>query len=92
MSEYISLLLNTGERYEILNAEMVHCENMFPNINVAQEFCAMQVWLEANPARRKTRRGIKRFIANWLIRATHEQSTPSRIAAECAVGRNHYGA
>ena len=81
-----------GEDYILTFIEGRFYETMFPNLNVAQEFCAMTVWLEANPARRKTRRGIKRFIANWLIRATREQATPSRIAAECAVGRNHYGA
>jgi hypothetical protein len=87
-----SRLAIKDEEYTVSTEDGDHYERMFPNINVAQEFCAMTVWLEANPGKRKTRRGIKRFIANWLIRATREQSTPSRIAAECAIGRNHYGA
>ena len=26
----------------------------------------MRGWLDANPSRRKTKSGIKRFIVNWL--------------------------
>lgn len=29
----------------------------------------MKGWLNANPARRKTKRGAKRFINSWLARA-----------------------
>ncbi len=29
----------------------------------------MRAWLDSNPTRRKTRRGIERFINNWLSRS-----------------------
>ena len=89
MSEYIELPMENGDKYRPTNGELDHYEAMFPNINVAQEFCAMQVWLECNPSRRKTKRGIKRFIGSWLIRATSQQATPSRVRAEAQVGM-HY--
>ena len=87
MSEYCRFPMKGGEEYAVAFEDGDHYERMFPNINAAQEFCAMTVWLEANPAKRKTRRGIKRFIGNWLIRATREQSTPSRVATEAHVGK-----
>jgi hypothetical protein len=37
-------------------------------------------WLEANPSRRKTPRGIKRFITAWLSRA-QDQAGGSRTGA-----------
>jgi hypothetical protein len=40
----------------------------YPGVNVNGEFKKMQVWLEANPARRK--KNVKRFIVNWLAK-TH---------------------
>jgi len=86
MSEYIELPISNGDSYKPTNGELDHYEAMFPNINVAQEFCAMQVWLECNPSRRKTQRGIKRFIAGWLIKATRDAETPNRVRQEAKVG------
>ena len=87
MQIYCKLLLKDGSQFEVTIEAGEHYERMFPNINVAQEFCAMEVWCESNPERRKTRRGIRRFIANWLIKETHKNFTPSRVALEAAVGR-----
>ena len=81
------LPLKDGSEYPVSMEQGEEFERMFPNINVAQEFCAMRVWSECNPARRKTRRGINRFIAGWLIKATKDSETPSRIRMESAVGR-----
>ena len=92
MQTYCKLLLKDGSEFEVTLEQAEDYRSLFPAVNVAQEFCCMEAWLKGNESRRKTKRGIKRFIANWLIRAAREQSTPSRIAAECAVGRNHYGA
>jgi hypothetical protein len=88
MSEYSKFPMKDGEDYVITFEDGDHYERMFPNINVAQEFCSMEIWLEANPSKRKTRHGIKRFIANWLIKSTREQYVPSRVAMEAAVGRH----
>jgi len=87
--EYIRFPLKDGSEFVVSTEEGVEYERMFPNINVAQEFCAMKVWLMANDSRRKTKRGIKRFIAGWLIKANRDQTVPSRIAMEAAVGRRY---
>jgi hypothetical protein len=88
MSEYSRFPMKDGKEYIVAFEDGIRYECMFPNINVAQEFCSMAIWLEGNPARRKTQRGIKRFIANWLIKSTREQYVPSRVAMEAAVGRH----
>ena len=86
MNEYITFPLIDGSVFVVPFEEGENYERMFPNINVPQEFCSMRVWLECNPSRRKTKRGIHRFVANWLIRATNQQNTPSRVQAEARVG------
>jgi len=86
---YSLLPMKDGSDLVVTTEEGENYEYLFPQINVAQEFCSMRAWLQANPTRRKTKRGIKRFIAGWLIRATNQQATPSRVQAEAAVGR-HY--
>ena len=41
----------------------------FPTLDVMAECKKMLAWLQANPSRRKTPRGMKAFIFNWLNRA-----------------------
>jgi len=88
MSEYVEFPMIDNTVYAPTNGEVDHYQEMFPNINVSQEFCSMQVWLEANPARRKTKRGISRFIASWLIKASRDQQTPNSVRRESQVGKH----
>ena len=87
--EYITLPLKDGTEYVVSFEDGKHYESMFPNINVGQAFCAMLVWLECNDSRRKTRRGIKRFIASWLIKESRDSYVPSRVSMEAQVGRRY---
>lgn len=40
----------------------------YPAVDIKQELFKMLAWLEANPNRKKTRKGIERFICTWLSR------------------------
>lgn len=40
----------------------------FPAVNVDQKLKAIRAWLIANPKKRKTARGMKRFVVSWLSR------------------------
>lgn len=65
--ERISLPLKDGGSYEVSNADAEFWGPMFPSLDVAQEFRNMAAWLYGNPTKRKTKRGITRFISGWLI-------------------------
>lgn len=41
----------------------------FPGVDVPQQLRSMRSWLEANPTRRKTERGMRRFVVSWLSKA-----------------------
>ena len=41
---------------------------LYPAVEIMQAFRGMYGWLDANPKKRKTQAGIKRFIAAWLER------------------------
>lgn len=62
----ISLLLNTGKEYPIYAADVSGWEQLYPAVDIMQELRKMKGWLDSNPTRRKTIKGIKRFINNWL--------------------------
>lgn len=87
--EYIDFPLQDGSVYEVTFEQAKFYEQMFPQLNVAQEFCKMAAWLYSNPGRRKTKRGTARFICNWLLSASARQETPSRVRMEARVGAHH---
>lgn len=47
-------------------------QQAYPAVDIKQELQKMKSWLESNPSRKKTKRGINRFINNWLSREQDE--------------------
>jgi hypothetical protein len=43
---------------------------------VDRELKLARLWVETNPAKRKTRRGMGRFLNGWLCRSKGEKRTP----------------
>ncbi len=64
----ITLQLNTGGDYGISQADIDGWKQLYPNVDVLQELRKMKGWCDANPKRRKTKTGIKRFINSWLAK------------------------
>jgi len=51
----------------------------YPRVTVKQELLKMSVWLESNPKKRKTIKGIDRFITNWLSKADGKHTFDNSI-------------
>lgn len=64
----ISLPLNDGTFFDVSENDRVKWSQLYPNVDVLQQLRNMAGWCDANPAKRKTRGGIKRFITAWLAR------------------------
>ena len=60
------IVLNDKSKVKITQAEVDEWKKLYPAVDVLQELRKMTAWCEANPTRRKTKRGIKAFIVNWL--------------------------
>lgn len=65
---FISLPLNDKSEHEVEKSEVDTWKDLYPSVNVEQELRGMKGWLIANPTKRKTKKGINRFINNWLSR------------------------
>lgn len=76
----IKMLLNNGETFNPEEADIIAWQKTYPAIDVHQELMAMESWLDANPTRRKTKKGIKRFINAWLARAQDKGGSPQAKA------------
>ena len=57
-----------GENYAVPNHQADEWRELYPAVSVDAELRKMRGWLLANADRRKTSRGMPRFIANWLAR------------------------
>lgn len=73
-SPIVELILNDKTFYNVYQSQVDHWQELYPAVDIKQELLKMQGWLESNPKRRKTKRGIKSFITNWLSKAQDKNS------------------
>ena len=64
----IRLPLNDGTEYLVSQEQEQEWEQLYPAVDIKQELREMRGWLLVNKTKRKTRRGIGKFIVNWLSR------------------------
>lgn len=64
----IELPLNDGHMFPVLQGNIDRWAELYPAVDIMQQLRAMIGWCEANPAKRKTKRGINKFINGWLAR------------------------
>lgn len=62
--------------YDVHQSQVDSWTTAFPGVSVAQELRKMTAWLDANPTRRKTHRGIPRFVVSWLERSQNRPGLP----------------
>lgn len=91
---FISLPLITGSgNYDVTFDYLNSLRELFPALDVEQEFRSMAAWLDSHPRNRKTPRGIKRFITGWLERSQNSMPasrTPQAPAATKNMSTNQY--
>jgi hypothetical protein len=60
------MILNNGEDWYPTNEDIQTLRGLYPRVDLEQEMRSMEAWLYSNPQRRKTSRGMMRFVNNWL--------------------------
>lgn len=75
----IAITLNTGAQYPITQTYISELENLYPAVDVMQELRSMKGWCDANPKKRKTATGIKRFINSWISKVQNRGGTPGYV-------------
>ncbi|QNO18967.1 hypothetical protein [Caproicibacterium amylolyticum] len=64
----ITLMLNDKSEFGVTQKQVDEWNQLYPAVDVMQELRNMKGWLDSNPAKRKTRKGIVRFANSWLSR------------------------
>lgn len=80
----ISIMLNDKTEYKITEADVAEWKELYQAVDVMQELRKMKGWADANPSKRKTRKGVKRFINSWLAKEQDKYHGPQ--------GGGQYGA
>ena len=81
----ISLPLNDGTLYPITQVDIDKWSELYPAVNVISELRKMVGWLDANKDRRKTRKGVLRFVVNWL--SGQQDKSPQKGAQRARTSR-----
>lgn len=68
-----------GVAYPVPVAQLAAWQEAYPAVDVPAELRRMAVWLDANPVRRKTARGMPAFVVRWLGR--EQDRAPARRTA-----------
>ena len=63
------LVLNDGSIFPVYEEDIAYYQSLYPAVDIDAEFRKMIGWIDGNPNKRKTKRGIKRFINSWLSKA-----------------------
>lgn len=73
----LGLITETGELYHPTQDLIEVWTVAYPRLNVREELAKMAAWCACNPGRRKTLRGMPRFINSWLSRANQVNAKPA---------------
>lgn len=65
----ICITLNDKTEFPIYQDQIAEWQSLYPAVDVLQELRTMRGWCLANPARRKTKRGVLAFVNRWLAKA-----------------------
>ena len=76
----VEIPLKNGMPYSVPESDLKEYQALYPGLDVIHECQKAARWCRDNPARQKTRQGIKRFLGSWL----------SRAAADSAQNRANY--
>lgn len=76
---FIQLPLNDKTFYPVTFTAMDGWRELYPIVDIEQELRKMKGWLDSNPKKRKTSRGIKAFINSWLAREQDKGRQPTKV-------------
>lgn len=81
-----ALPLNDGTQFPIFEKQVEEWSALYPAVDIMQDLRGMKGWLDASPEKRKTKRGILKFIAGWLSRTQDKGGNRTKASAQKTSG------
>ena len=73
-----TIILNDGSEWRPTVADIKEWREFYTGVDVVRELGRMRQWCISNPSKRKTARGVRRFVTNWLDSEQNRQGKYSR--------------
>ena len=70
----VEIPLKNGMPYSVPESDLKEYQALYPGLDVIHECQKAARWCRDNPARQKTRQGVKRFLGSWLSRAAADSA------------------
>lgn len=71
-----------GGEWGLASGKLAEWQESFPHLDVERELIAARQWLRDNPGKRKTARGMTRFLGRWLSNAQDRGGSRSVALAD----------
>ena len=71
-----AMITKDGLYWEPTQEQVISWERTYQNADVHRELRVMAQWLQDNQSRRKTLKGMTRFVNNWLNKADEKHGSP----------------
>lgn len=86
----IQMMLNDKTLYDVYQKDVDYWKELYPSVDVMQALRSMKGWIDSNPEKRKTRRGIRRFINSWLEREQNRGGCRNGIRTESQTHKSRW--
>lgn len=74
---FFPVLGNPKAYWRLPSEQLEKWAQTFPGLPIEAECLKALTWLDANPGKRKTSRGMPRFIVGWLLKAERDRTAGS---------------
>ena len=85
------ITLKDGTKWKPFQEDLDDWVQMFPDIDVKEQFEKMRRYCLDKPQKRKTKTGIRRFVTNWLEKERKIAAEPTRKKTAWAEGMEQQG-
>lgn len=86
LADVEAIPLNDGTEWQCSELDYAEYVRLYPGVDVQKAFREMRSWCNSNPEKRKTRKGVKRFVNSWLSKA---QNSGSQAQGRTTVKNNN---
>ena len=81
------MICKNGTDWQPTDEQIIGWQHAYPDVDIFAELNVMAVWLDSNEPKRKTEKGMPRFVNSWLSRANQKGGSPFAQQEQEATGK-----
>lgn len=81
------MICKNGIDWQPTDEQILQWQHAYPEVDIFAELNVMAVWLQSNEPKRKTEKGMPRFVNSWLSRANSKGGSPFAQQEQDTIGK-----